>query len=218
MSDFIAAGTETLATTLYWSFAILSQKPDVQSRIVAELDMWKSKNPLGAVPHFHQDRDEFPYAICVQKEIMRFRPVLNFGLPHMASEDVVVNDYFIPKGAVLISSMAAMHENPDFYDDPEVFKPERFMMNTKRMGAAANAKIEDRDHFGFGWGRRICPGIHLAEMELFNFYVRFFSKFKIEPEIDSHGNPIYVDLNYSEELGVTNKPVPCKFRITPHNL
>lgn len=126
--------------------------------------MWKSKNPLGAVPHFHQDRDEFPYAICVQKEIMRFRPVLNFGLPHMAPEDVVVNDYFIPKGAVLISSMAAMHENPDVYDDPEVFKPERFMMNTKRMGAAANAKIEDRDHFGFGWGRRICPGIHLVSI------------------------------------------------------
>jgi cytochrome P450 len=30
------------------------------------------------------------------------------------------------------------------------------------MGAAANTKIEERDHFGFGWGRRICPGIHLV--------------------------------------------------------
>ena len=162
LGDLVIAGADTVATTLYWTFAILSQMPEVQTKLTRELDEWKSKHTPGAIPRFNQDRDDLPYSVCVQKEVMRFRPATNFGVVHMASEDVTVSGYLIPKGTILISSMAAMHKNPDFYTDPDEFIPERFLSNTNRMGAAANTKIEDRDHFGFGWGRRICPGIHLV--------------------------------------------------------
>ncbi|EIE86331.1 hypothetical protein G6F55_011727 [Rhizopus delemar] len=212
-SDLLAAGADTVAVSLYWAFAILSQKPDVQTKIIEELDAWKAKNPPGAVPSFHKDREEFPYSICVQKEVIRFRPVTNFGIPHMTSEDVIVNDYFIPKNAILISSMCPMHANADVYENPDQFIPERFMKNTNRMGAAANTKIEDRDHFAFGWGRRICPGIHLAEIEIFNFFVRFFSKFTMAPELDSQGNPIPIDLDDYVDEGIIMKPVHYKVRI-----
>ncbi|KAG1455412.1 hypothetical protein G6F46_008173 [Rhizopus delemar] len=212
-SDLIGAGADTVATTIYWAFAILSQMPEVQSKLMEELDEWKSKHAPGAIPSFNKDRDDLPYSICVQKEIMRFRPATNFGVVHMASEDVIVNKYFIPKDTILVSSMAAMHKNPEFYEDPDEFKPERFLNNTNRMGAASNAKIEDRDHFGFGWGRRICPGIHLAEKELFNFFVRFFSKFTIETELDSQGQNVKLNLDDYVEEGIMCKPLPCKYRI-----
>jgi cytochrome P450 len=75
---------------------------------------------------------------------------------------VIIGDYVIPKGATLFSSMASMHMNPNFYKDPEVFNPERFMDNTQKMATASHAKVIERDHYGFGWGRRICPGIHLV--------------------------------------------------------
>jgi cytochrome P450 len=75
---------------------------------------------------------------------------------------VLIGDYVIPKGAVLISSMAAMHMNPEFYDEPHIFNPDRFLNNTQKMARAAHCKVDERDHFGFGWGRRICPGIHLV--------------------------------------------------------
>lgn len=164
LGDLIAAGSDTVAVSLYWAFAILSEKPEIQQKIIEELDAWEAKHP-GVVPCF-SDRNEFPYSICVQKEVMRFRPITNFGVPHLASEDVSVNGYFIPKGTILISSMLAMHSNPNVYDKPEEFRPERFLNNTIRMGAAANAKIDDRDFFAFGWGRRICPGIHLVNIHL----------------------------------------------------
>ncbi|PHZ10085.1 cytochrome P450 [Rhizopus microsporus ATCC 52813] len=213
MSDLIGAGADTVAVSLYWTFAILAQKPEVQKKIIDELEAWKAKNPAGAIPNFHKDREEFLYAICVQKEVMRFRPVTSFGVPHMASEDVIVNGYLIPKGSILVSSMAAMHMNEKFYKNPTEFKPERFMSNTSRMGIAANTKIEDRDQFGFGWGRRICPGIHLAEVELFNFYVRFFDRFIIEPELDAQGKPIPIDLDDYSDEGIIVKPAPYKIRI-----
>jgi cytochrome P450 len=87
IGDFIGAGADTIAISLLWTFAVLSQKPEVQEKIVKELDEWKEIHGQDQVPEFNEDRDNFPYTICVQKEIMRFRPTTNFGIPHVASEE-----------------------------------------------------------------------------------------------------------------------------------
>ncbi|KAG1470957.1 hypothetical protein G6F56_002394 [Rhizopus delemar] len=218
LSDLIGAGTDTIAISLYWTFAILSQYPHVQTKLIKELDTWKAKHPPHLVPNFNQHRDDFPYSICVQKEVMRFRPGTSFGLSHYSTEDILVDGYFIPKGSVLLSHMPTLHMSQNFYKDPQLFRPERFFKNTKKMRVAANAKIGERDHFNFGWGRRICPGIHLAENQVFNFYVRFFSKFTIEPGLDIQGNPVKIDLNHYDKEGITSKPAPCTFRIVPRRV
>ncbi|KAG1167016.1 hypothetical protein G6F36_012721 [Rhizopus arrhizus] len=208
-------GSDPITIVLYWTLAILSQQPQVQEKLIKELDAWKAKNSADAVPHFYQDIDQFPYMLCVQKEVQRFRPSTIFGLPHMTTDDVTAQGYFVPKGSMLFSSMWAMHQNKAFYGDPDRFRPERYMDGLKKISAAANARIEERDHFGFGWGRRICPGIHLAEVQFFNFYVRFFSKFTVVPDLDSEGNLMPVDLNHIIEEGIVSKPMPYKIRILP---
>lgn len=71
--------------------------------------------------------------------------------------------------------MAAMHMNPNFYDQPEVFNPDRFMTNTQKMSRAANCKPLERDHFGFGWGKRICPAIHLVSKDCLNTTLLLFT-------------------------------------------
>ena len=70
--------------------------------------------------------------------------------------------YYIRQGTTLISNMHAMHRNPKAYEEPDTFKPERFLNNTKTMMAAMNGALEGRDHYNFGWGRRVCPGAHLV--------------------------------------------------------
>lgn len=66
---------------------------------------------------------------------------------------VDIDGYLIPKGATIISNMDSMHKQSKLYPEPEKFMPERFINNLKTMQAAANGKLEDRDHFNFGWGR-----------------------------------------------------------------
>ena len=83
---------------------------------------------------------------------------------------VECHGYVFPKGAWILPNIYAMHRNPELYPEPDKFIPERFIKNTKTMLSAANGRVEDRDHFVFGFGRRICPGIHLVTI------IRFFFK------------------------------------------
>ncbi|KAI9282704.1 cytochrome P450 [Sporodiniella umbellata] len=178
-SDMVLAGADSSAITIHWTFVILSQFPEVQAKMAQELDEWKKNNPTYDFPKFQLHFDQLPYSACVQKEILRFRPIGGFGIPHACTEDTLVGDYLIPKGATLLPNNFVMNHSSELYDDPESFRPERFLNNTQKMSSAANAKGKDRDHFTFGWGRRLCLGVHLAERELFNFYVRFFSNYTV---------------------------------------
>ncbi|KAI9266095.1 cytochrome P450 [Sporodiniella umbellata] len=209
ITDFLAAGTETSVDTFHWSLAIISQCPEIQAKLISELDRWKAKNPTRDVPNFLQDREDFPYSICVQKEVLRFRPPAPIGVTHTCDEDLVVDGYFIPKGTTLVSCILAMNFDPKIFKDPEVFWPERFLNNTEKMSAAANAGVENRDHFSFGWGRRMCPGIYFAEMQVFNFFVNFFSKFTITAEKSLENSD---PLAY-QEVGFVIKPTVKKFHI-----
>lgn len=164
-------------------FAILLHHQDVQDKLCAEVDAFIKEHKR--LPEF-ADREAMPYLIAVQKECMRYRPVTHLAL-HAAEEDgkkniptesthaslvyllfinliflVTFRQYFIPKGTAIIANTFGMHHDPAIYENPEQFIPERFLNNTNTMLACANGKVENRDHFVFGWGRRICPGIHLV--------------------------------------------------------
>lgn len=66
---------------------------------------------------------------------------------------VEVDGYIIPKGATIVPNMGSLHKQPQYYPDPEVFHPERFMNNLKTMQSAANGRFEERDQYNFGFGR-----------------------------------------------------------------
>jgi cytochrome P450 len=68
---------------------------------------------------------------------------------------VEVDGYILPKGSILITNMESIHKNPERFPQGEQFIPERFMTNLKTMQSAANGKLENRDHFIFGWGRYV---------------------------------------------------------------
>ncbi|CDH53497.1 cytochrome p450 [Lichtheimia corymbifera JMRC:FSU:9682] len=191
LADLLFAGTDTAAVTIGWAFGILSVKPDVQRKIQQELDHFIETHRR--MPIF-TDRDHFPYMIAVQKECMRFRPTTPLGVTHVASEDIVWRSKIIPKGAIIASNMIAMHMNPDVYPEPHVFRPERFLDKTETFTASAKSKIEDRDQYNFGWGRRLCPGSYLAEVHMFNAFTRVFARCTIEQRVDDEGCPVPLDL------------------------
>ncbi|KAI8886334.1 cytochrome P450 [Backusella circina FSU 941] len=214
LNDLIAGGTDTTSTSLAWFYAILCHYPEVQDKIFNEINDFKKKN--GRLPVFIE-RDELPYCLCVMKEGMRIRPVSPFGLPHKASKDIVVDGYFIPKNTSLFCSMDKIHMNENVYPNAKEFIPERFMNNTKLMFAAANGKINERDHYSFGWGRRTCPGIYLAEAEMFCAFIELFSRCRVEPIKDMQGNAIYPNIEDVDDIVIVQLPMPFKVKFVERN-
>ncbi|KAI9266100.1 cytochrome P450 [Sporodiniella umbellata] len=210
----MTSGSDTVSVALYWALVIISNYPDVQEKLIAELNNWKSKNPTRDTPSFTQDREDFLYSICVQREVLRFRPPAPNGTVRVCTKDLVIGQYVIPKGTNIVAHLLAMNFDTDTYDDPEAFRPERFIKNTQKMSASANNNIEERDQFAFGWGRRLCPGIYLAEIEMFNFFAQFFSKFTVHPENDVGDSVSKMDyFEDGSEIKPMAKNIRCKLRI-----
>jgi cytochrome P450 len=90
------------------------------------------------------------------------------GVPHATTKDDYYLGRLIPKGAGVIPNLTALHGDSELYPNPDVFEPDRF--KNHHLDAAASATHPDylqRDHFNYGFGRRLCPGIHIAEQSLF---------------------------------------------------
>ncbi|ORZ00109.1 cytochrome P450 [Syncephalastrum racemosum] len=202
---------DRIAVTLSWTLAELVHHPEVQQKIQEEVDVFITKH--GRHPTF-AERDQFPYLISVQKECLRCHPPSPFGAPHTATEDLNFRGHFIKKGTVLVANLHAMHLGPEAYpDEPTRFKPDRFMQNIVPMAAAANTKIESRDIYVFGWGRRICPGIYLAESEVFAIMTRIFASCDILPVIDQKTKkPIYPVLDKARDSGLVMLPLEYNVR------
>ncbi|KAI9491276.1 cytochrome P450 [Zychaea mexicana] len=202
--DFITGGTDTTAVTLEWIFAILLHHPDV-CRKLSEVDSFTQEHKR--FPIF-TDRESFPYLISVQKECMRYRSLAHFSFFHVLEKDITYKGYLFPKGASVLPTTYSMHKNPKLFPDPDKFIAERFVNKTQTMQSAASGKIEDRDHFLFGWGRRVCPGIHLAEVQMFNVLTRVFAHCTLKPPVDG----TLPDLDDCRSGGITISPPPFKAR------
>ena len=87
---------------------------------------------------------------------------------NLVNIDDSVDGMFLPKDSTVVLNVWAMHHNPETWKDPQHFQPERFEKYPSLASVyAASGEWDNRDHYGYGAGRRICPGIHLAERNLF---------------------------------------------------
>lgn len=151
MTLFIA-GHETTANALAWTFYLLSQHPEVEERLVTEIqDVLAGRDPTLA------DLQRLPYILMVIKESMRLYPPA-WITTREAQESFELGGYTIPKGSLVMTSTYAIHRDPRFWDKPEQFDPERFSSQNE-------AQIPKYAYFPFGGGPRVCVGNQFALME-----------------------------------------------------
>ncbi|KDQ62322.1 hypothetical protein JAAARDRAFT_30217 [Jaapia argillacea MUCL 33604] len=200
------AGADSTASAIRILFLALVAQPEVQKRAQAELDAVVGNSRL---PDF-SDRPQLPYLEAVIKETLRWLPVAPMGVPHVASEDDVINGYFIPKGAVVFGLTWSILQDPVAYPEPEKFKPERFLKDGK-----LNPEVRDPRMAAFGFGRRICPGRHLSDEALYSAASSLLSVFDIGPPLNERGEPIPVIPQMS--AGVLSTPLPFKCTIKPRS-
>ncbi|KAF8510633.1 cytochrome P450 [Gautieria morchelliformis] len=150
-----------------------------------------------------KDRESLPYMNAVCKELQRWRPVAPLGVPHRLMEDDVYDNNFIPRGSVVIgNAWAILHDETVYGPDTEHFEPERFLRPGARDPSAA-----------FGFGRRICPGHHLADNTIYLAASSILKVFNISHIKDANGAEIPV--HYSFSPGAIPLPKPFQGSIKP---
>ncbi|KAG1833631.1 cytochrome P450 [Suillus subalutaceus] len=151
-----AGGADTTVSAIYSLFLAMTLFPDVQKKAQAEIDVVVGPNRL---PSF-ADRDSLPYTEALAKEVLRWHAVLPTGFPHLLTEDDMHDGYYIPKGSLIMPNISFMLNDPRTYAKPSQFEPDRFL--------ARDGKESETDPrtICFGFGRRICPGLHLADASI----------------------------------------------------
>jgi cytochrome P450 len=208
----IEAGSETTSATFNTGLLYLMANPSVVTRAHDELitTVGDHRSPTFA------DEENLPYIRAIVKEVLRVRPVASVGSPHYTDADVVYKDYLIPKGSVVTINQYGIHNDPKTFKNPESFDPARYLAYPSKSGAYVGQ--DDRDHWSFGAGRRICSGLHVAENSLFILFAKVLWAFDPRPPLDDNGSEIPIDTADSafENASVTvAKPYRC--RLIPRN-
>ena len=167
VATLMIAGHETTANTLAWTWMLLSQHPQVQDKLLTELEeVLNGRSPsIEDIPHLR-------YTEMVIKEAMRLYPPVPF-IPRKAAVDTEIDGYSIPAGCVLIMSQWVMHRHPRYFSEPLTFIPERWRDNFEKT-------LPRGVYFPFGDGPRICVGKSFALMEAVLLLATIAQKFQIK--------------------------------------
>ncbi|KIJ67377.1 hypothetical protein HYDPIDRAFT_25837 [Hydnomerulius pinastri MD-312] len=189
-----AASVETTTAILLSFIYLMTAYPDVQARAQTEID-----NVVGThrLPGF-ADRPALPYVDAVLREVMRWCPVVPNGFAHATSESDVYNGYYIPKGAMVIANLWAISRDETKYSNASAFLPERFLNKDGSLTGDTVLWI-------FGFGRRACPGRHIADASTWAAVVNILAFFRVERPANSE------DVKWTTGLAYHPHPFSCSF-------
>ncbi|KAH6904703.1 OrdA protein [Coprinopsis sp. MPI-PUGE-AT-0042] len=201
-SSLYGGGADTTVSAEYAFFLAMVLFPEVQKKAQAEIDSVIGSDRLPT----QADMKDLPYVSAVVAEVLRWNSVAPAGVPHVAIEDGFIGGYFVPKDAMIITNFWGLLHNPETYPDPFTFNPERYLGASPQM---------DPRKIVFGWGRRICPGMYLADVSLWAVVSMSLATLSITNAIGPDGKPIIpVHENTS---GTISYPKPFECMIQPRS-
>lgn len=148
----LLAGSETTSLALGWTWYALSEHPEVERRLYAEL-----AEVLGGRLPTVEDLPRLKYTLNVLQESMRLYPPV-WSIFRKALVDGDIGGYYVPAKASVVVSPYAMHRHPDYWKEPERFDPERFTSET-------SGRRSRYTYLPFGGGQHHCIGNHFALLE-----------------------------------------------------
>ncbi|KAJ0778883.1 putative geraniol 8-hydroxylase [Helianthus annuus] len=151
--ELFLAGTETSSNTTEWAMTELLLNPDMFSRVREEVSTTVGEN--GKIQE--AKLLDLPYLQAVIKETMRLHLAVPLLVPHKTETEVKLGEYIVPKNTQILVNAWAMARDPKYWENPMTFKPERFLENELEY------KGQHFEFIPFGSGRRMCPGIPLAQ-------------------------------------------------------
>ncbi|XP_040379471.1 cytochrome P450 99A2-like [Oryza brachyantha] len=206
--DMFTGGTETTASTVEWVMSELMRSPEAMAKAQAEVRrVFDDKSPDD-----HESLvEKLSYMKLVIMETLRLNPVLPLLLPHFCRETCEVGGFEITKGTRVVINAWAMARSPEYWDDAEKFRPERFEDGT------ADYKGTRSEYLPFGMGRRRCPGdiFGLALVELIVARLLYYYDWSLPGGMQPHEVDMELVVsatmrrkNHLQLLASPYKPVP----------
>ncbi|KAL5544789.1 hypothetical protein UlMin_008573 [Ulmus minor] len=152
--DMVVGSYDTSSTSVSWTLSELLRNPRTMKNLQKELE-----NVIGLDEMVNEKNlTKLNYLDIVIKESFRLHPAAPLLVPHESMEDIIIEDFFVPKNSRIIVNTWAIGRDPNIWsDNVDEFYPERFIDNN-----IDQLKGHDYRLLPFGSGRRGCPGIQLG--------------------------------------------------------
>ncbi|MBQ5153916.1 cytochrome P450, partial [Macrococcus caseolyticus] len=166
---FFTAGYETSATTLSFTLFELAKNPEAQKRAIAEVDDYlrRHNNELK-----YECLSEMPFVEACFDETLRLYPVIGLLTREVMEDYTFPSGLKVEKGLRIFLPLYHLHHNPEFFPDPEEYRPERFLPENKD-------NIKPYTYMPFGDGPRICIGMRFAKMQMAAGIITLLKKYRL---------------------------------------
>nr|BAB20076.1 flavonoid 3',5'-hydroxylase [Torenia hybrid cultivar] len=199
--NLFTAGTDTSSSTIEWALSEMLKKGKILKRAQEEMDRVVGRERRLV----ESDIEKLGYLKAICKETFRKHPSTPLNLPRISSEACVVNGHYIPKGTRLSVNIWAIGRDPEVWEDPLEFNPDRFLHS--KMDPRGN----DFELMPFGAGRRICAGTRMGIVLVEYILATLVHSF--DWKAADQDNNI---MNMEEAFGIAlQKATPLKALVTP---
>ncbi|KAF9067156.1 cytochrome P450 [Rhodocollybia butyracea] len=199
-----AGGTDTTVSAIEAFFMAMIFHRSAQLKAQKEIDSVVGHDRLPTL----EDREQLPYVEALIQETLRVYSLGPIGIPHALSENDIHHGYFIPKGSVIFTNNVMFYNDPKVYPEPEKFSPERFLASN------GNSIQKDPREYLFGFGRRVCPGMHLGNASVWLACATVLAAFDVSPAV-KNGVTVMPSGNFTD--GIVSHPEPFECTITPRS-
>ena len=188
VDTFMFEGHDTTASALSWTLYLIGRHPEVQKKLHTEIDNAPvSENVLDKIRNIK-------YLEYVLKESLRLYPPVPF-YARVLDKDTLIDGHVFPKGTSVSMDVIGIHTNPEYWDDPLSFKPDRFCEENL-------FKRKPYTYLPFSAGPRNCIGQKFAMLEEKIFLYFILSNFQINSVQDDKNVEEYSELIHASANGL----------------
>jgi len=194
-ASLYAGGEDSSHSAISSFFLAIMSNPEALRKAREEIDTVIGNDRIPVL----EDRDSLPYVNALVSEVYRWNPPVPLGMPHRLVQDDIHAGYHLPKGTVVVANIWNFLHDPEVYEDPFAFNPDRYFQR------GSKGPEPDPREVLWGFGRRVCPGQHLADACIFLAIMKSVAVFDIARPVI---NGVEVESPFEFTTGTVSHPQP----------
>ena len=199
--DVFVGGLDTILTSVRWFIIFMVHWDHFQDKLFEEIIKVVGKKRY---PSF-KDRENLNFLQACIHETMRLSTITGIGAPRKTTKETSLIGITVPKDSIVIFNFWNYHMNDDYWEDPHIFNPYRWLSEDGNDFVAGKYSC----YLPFSAGVRGCPGESLAKFEVFMFISRLFRDFRVEKDPDGPMPSL------EKNLGLVMTPNSYRVKFTP---